>query len=318
MNIRKSAPQAQVATEILARPLSSSPHSGAPANFAELPPDRQPSSLATIGASPVLESVAHAAGNLMRPSGRHVRKGKIARLPRLERDMVNRMLRNNIPYSTIVEALDEHSICVTQRNISNWRTRGGYREWCAEQERQLQLSLMQDNLTDYLRKNDAGQLPEVGLQVAATQLSSMLLQPDVVQHLAAEPEKYSKVVDMLCRLSTHIQSLQKDRNEAVRKAAIRGTSEHLRREDEEAVELTRSVYSSKQGEGPRDPDIPHRNDLPRRDKLPFQEPPFQPPSFNDQLDWVRSTGHSLPGIPAPQPKPAENPAAENNPQKPKP
>src|SRR3954470_23490841 len=116
-------------------------------------------------------------------------------------------------------------IAVTVRNISNWKTRGGYREWCAEQERQLQLSHMQDNLADYLRKNDATQIPEVGLQVAATQLSSMLLNPAAVQQLAANPQHYSEVVDMLCRLSTQISTLQKDRNESVRKAGYRGTAE---------------------------------------------------------------------------------------------
>ena len=56
------------------------------------------------------------------------RNGKIARLPYLERDMVNRMLRNNIPASKIKDALDEHGYIVTQRNVSNWKTRGGYRE----------------------------------------------------------------------------------------------------------------------------------------------------------------------------------------------
>src|SRR5205823_2184961 len=102
---------------------------------------------------------------------------------------------------------------------------------------------LQDNLVDYLRKNDAGQLPEVGLQVAATQLSHMFLQPDTAQKLAAEPEKYRQVVDVLCRLSTHIQSLQKDRDEAVKKAAYRGTSEHFKREDEKAIEDLRRTYT---------------------------------------------------------------------------
>src|SRR5882762_3246113 len=74
---------------------------------------------------------------LARISGPHGRNGKIARLPKLERDLVNRMLYNNLPHSKIAAALDEIGIRVTQRNISNWKTRGGYNEWCAEQERQL-------------------------------------------------------------------------------------------------------------------------------------------------------------------------------------
>src|SRR5438067_172458 len=61
-----------------------------------------------------------------RPRTRH---GKIARLPHLERDMVNRMLQNNIRFSKIVGALDEHGFRVTERNVSNWKTRGGYKEW---------------------------------------------------------------------------------------------------------------------------------------------------------------------------------------------
>src|SRR5438067_11820917 len=69
-----------------------------------------------------------------RASSTRVRNGKIARLPKLERDLVNRMLYNNIPHRHIVGALDELQIQVTERNISNWKTRGGYKEWCAEQE----------------------------------------------------------------------------------------------------------------------------------------------------------------------------------------
>ena len=232
-----------------------------------------------------------------RASRPHFRNGKIARLPKLERDMVNRMLHNHVPYSKIVTALDELDINVTERNISNWKTRGGYTEWCVEQERQLNLSRLQDNLVDYLRKNDAGQLPEVGLQVAATQLTHMLLQPDTAHQLGAEPEKYRQVVDMLCRLSTHSQSLQKDRNEAVRKAAIRDTSEFIKREDEKDIEVLRQTYSSKIGNGPEDPDIPHRNELPKRDELPFREPLPKAPSILEIMadSQRRRAAGSVPG-----------------------
>src|SRR4030095_12596807 len=63
------------------------------------------------------------------PRRKYSRNGKIARLPKLERDMVSRMLRNNMPYANIVAALDELEIHVTERNVSNWKTPGGYREW---------------------------------------------------------------------------------------------------------------------------------------------------------------------------------------------
>src|SRR5262245_60309448 len=56
------------------------------------------------------------------------RHGRVASLPKIERDMVNRMLLNGVPYKNIVAALDEIGYTVTERNISNWAT-GGYVEW---------------------------------------------------------------------------------------------------------------------------------------------------------------------------------------------
>src|ERR1044071_4694658 len=174
--------------------------------------------------------------------------------------------------------------------IRNWKTRGGYKEWCTEQDHQLNLSSLQDNLTDYLRKSDAGQLPEVGLQIAATQLSHMLLQPDAVQKLTAEPEKYSKVVEMLCLLATRIQSLQKDRDEAVKRASNRRTTEFLKREQGESIDDLRQTYTGKIGDSPRDPEIPHRNELPKRDELLFREPDPRMPTW-----WSKWSTRARPG-----------------------
>ena len=137
------------------------------------------------------------------------------------------------------------------------------------------------------------------MQIAATQLSSMLLQPDMVHQLAASPEKYAKVVDMLCRLSTQIQLLQKDRDEAVRKSQHHGCAEHMKREDERSIETLRATYScAKLGEGPRDPDIPHRNELPPREQVHY--PPVQPPvpSFTEFLHDLRSPAALKPAAPA--------------------
>src|SRR5436309_1086756 len=55
------------------------------------------------------------------------RNGIIARLPKLERDMVNRMLSDGVPYTRIVAALDEIGYEVSERNISNW-AQGGYQD----------------------------------------------------------------------------------------------------------------------------------------------------------------------------------------------
>jgi hypothetical protein len=191
------------------------------------------------------------------------RNGKIARLPALERDMVNRMLNNNLPHRKIVAALDELGIHVTERNISNWKTRGGYKEWCYAQECALQTRLQQDNLLEFLRKQDASQLPEIGLQIAATEISKLLLQPESRQQLAASPEKYGSLVSSLCRLATQLDTLQKNRDEAARKLAWPKDPKRLQQEDEKAVESVRETFSSKIGASAREPNIPHRNFLPK-------------------------------------------------------
>lgn len=193
------------------------------------------------------------------------RNGKIARLPYLQRDMVNRMLRDTVPYSAILEALRcEYGITVTERNISNWKTRGGYREWCQDQERALEVRLLQDNLTEFLRKNEASQLPEVGLQLASTHLSNFFLTPGAQQQLAADPEKYARTAAILCRLTGQIHALQKYRDESARQLDPKLNPERIKRDELEDVELTRSIYSAaKPPERARDPIVPRRNYLPK-------------------------------------------------------
>jgi hypothetical protein len=127
--------------------------------------------------------------------------------------MVNRMLRNNIPHSKISDALTEHGVTATPRNISNWKTRGGYRDWCAEQDRAVETRLFQDNLLEHLRTTDASQLSEVGLQLAATQLSQFFLKPDVREQLTADPDKFSTAINVLCRLTRQLHRLQKYRED---------------------------------------------------------------------------------------------------------
>src|SRR2546430_1886618 len=51
---------------------------------------------------------------------KHRRHGRVACLPRVQRDMVNRMLWNGVPYKNIVSALDDAGFSLNEKNISNW------------------------------------------------------------------------------------------------------------------------------------------------------------------------------------------------------
>jgi hypothetical protein len=198
--------------------------------------------------------------------------------------MINRMLRNNIPHSQIVAALDEHQFNLTQRNISNWKTRGGYRDWCIEQDRALETRLLQDNLLEHLRKNDASQLAEVGLQLAATQLSQFFLKPETRQQLTTEPEKLARTIGILCRLARQIHILQKYRDQSAKELGPEHNPESLKRQTEQTLESTREIFSAeKLGQSIDEPDVSHRNFLPKNGypAEPWQhEPPPDDTEFH--------------------------------------
>jgi len=181
------------------------------------------------------------------------RNGRIARLPKLERDMVNRMLQNGVPYPNIVAALGELGITVTERNISNWKTRGGYREWTFAQECALETRLHQDAIVDLLRHEDASHIPEVGLQLAATYLSQFLLKPESRQELETDPDKLTPVVANLCRLSKEIHKLQKSRDGSAKALDRQNAPERVKRENEELLPSLMEVYGTKKLVSPARP-----------------------------------------------------------------
>jgi hypothetical protein len=193
--------------------------------------------------------------------------------------MLNRMLRNNIPHSQIVDALDELQFKLTERNISNWKTRGGYRDWCIAQDRALETRLLQDNLLAHLRTNDASQLAEVGLQLAATELSQFFLKPETRQQLSAEPEKLARTIGILCRLARQIHILQKHRDQSAKELGDQHNPELCKRENDEFIESLRDTYSAeKPAQSINDPGISHRNFFPKNG---FHPPPPEDPPRDD-------------------------------------
>jgi hypothetical protein len=212
--------------------------------------------------------------------------------------MVNRMLFNNLPHRKIVAALHECGFQVIERNISSWKTHGGYKEWCAAQAHALELRTFQDNLTDFVRRHDAAELPEVGLQSAATSLSALLLRPDFMRQLISEPEKYSKLIEIQCRLAREIQALQKNRDDAAKQFGCKYNPERLKRESEQDVEQIREVMSSKAGKSVREPDIPHRNFI-RKELEPV--PPTPQPFDWHQLLRPKTSPASQAGTPLQNP-----------------
>jgi hypothetical protein len=188
------------------------------------------------------------------------------------------MLFHHIPQEHIVEALEEIGIKITQSNLSNWKTHGGYREWCLAQDYAIQLHQHQDNLVDSLRRHDASELSEVGLQAAATQLSRFFLTAHAAQLLASNPEEYDRRVSMLSRISAQLKGLQKYRDDCAKELGYKHNPERIRHETKEELEKLRYDWSRTIGNSAKDPDIPHRNELPKFGELYHLAAP-EPPSL---------------------------------------
>jgi hypothetical protein len=200
--------------------------------------------VAIINAAPLATSAPDALRPAP-PAKRKIRRhGRVASLPKLQRDMVNRMLWNGVPYKNIVEALSECGYTLIERNISNWAT-DGYLEWRLEQEAVHQNRLDQDHLLDFLRRDDAPELPEVGLQAAATRLSQVLLQK--LAH-ADDPEahmdNYTKLIDLLCRLNREIATTQKVRDDSRRTLGKAHDPVRIKNTDEGGVIEMERFYSN--------------------------------------------------------------------------
>ena len=205
-----------------------------------------------------------AAGSPPQPAEiRRTRNGKIARLAKPERDMVNRMIFNNVPHERIVLALECCGVKVTRRNISNWKTRGGYREWRLAQEHALQTQLHQDNLVDLLRRERASELPEVGLQAAATQLTQFFLKPEAAQLLCSDPKEYNRRLAMLGKVAVQLKALQQYRDDCAKGLGYKQDPEHIRQKTEEQLEDLREMYSGAPSPDIRTPNAPHRNFIPK-------------------------------------------------------
>src|SRR4030095_31550 len=90
------------------------------------------------------------------PSSR--RNGKIARLPKETRDMINRMLDDGIPYHVIIDELGEAGEGLNTQNLTNWK-QGGYQEWVKNQERIDRARIQTEHAIDLLRETNGTASP---------------------------------------------------------------------------------------------------------------------------------------------------------------
>jgi hypothetical protein len=139
------------------------------------------------------------------PSSR--RNGKIARLPKETRDMINRMLDDGIPYHVIIDELGDAGEGLNTQNLTNWK-QGGYQEWVRNQELIERTRAQTEHAIDLLRETDgsanAAKVVEACHMVGATQLMEALLEHGdnaVKKMLVDKPDTYIRILNAVCRLA---------------------------------------------------------------------------------------------------------------------
>ena len=149
------------------------------------------------------------------PSHRSRRNGKIARLPKKLRDLVNELLSDGVTYAQIVQRLNESidpplPYQVAEKNISNWQD-GGYQDWLQHQDRMELLASKLDFALDLARNRQPEKLQELSLQLAAMRLCEFLS-----EHAIADPKTdptiYLRLLSALPRISREALNIQKYRD----------------------------------------------------------------------------------------------------------
>jgi hypothetical protein len=155
------------------------------------------------------------------------RFGKIARLPRELRELLNIMLRDGAAYSRIAEKLAEHGHRITIDNLSRWHS-GGYKEWVEDQAWLEEMRVRLDFANDIVHQKNGAAIDAASLRIAVTQMYTFLTRFDpaaLTAQVANNAGAYPRILNALCKLT---------------EAGIK--CEHHRRDDEyRASKLSRTT-----------------------------------------------------------------------------
>lgn len=167
-----------------------------------------------------------ATGNLQ-PANPHARRrtGKIARLPKVLRDLVNTMIRDGVPYPEIIQNLGDAGTGLRQLNVSRWK-QGGFQDWLKEQQRLEAMGSKRQFALDVIRQHPPNQAHQANLELAASQIYELLTDLDLAtlkeKLTTGAPDQYTHIVNALSRLSEEGLKYERYRAEvAERKERIR-------------------------------------------------------------------------------------------------
>ncbi len=148
-------------------------------------------------------------------SGPHTRRrtGKIARLSREHRELINLMLRDGTSYSKIIRKLAERGHNLDKDNLSRWYA-GGYQDWVQEQAWLEEMRARLDFAKEVVNQPNAKLIDEASLRIAVTQMYNLLLAFDPLSlknQLSTQPTAYSRILGSLCKLTDSLARSERHR-----------------------------------------------------------------------------------------------------------
>jgi hypothetical protein len=143
------------------------------------------------------------------PESDHRGNGKIARLPKVLRDQVNRMLDDGLSYKAIIEKLEQSTdpplpYKLLEINISRWKD-NGYQRYLRHQEWRDQLRILRENGSDMSELTDGPKFQETLVQIALTEIFRVLQEGE----LKPDSLNYIRLFNALARLNREALSLRK-------------------------------------------------------------------------------------------------------------
>ncbi len=209
-------------------------------------------------------------------------QGKIAALPKEQRDSINKLLLDGSTYAKVISRMAEQGIPLNGENVSNWY-QTGFQDHLALCERLEYQRAKYEAATDLLQNIDVSKIPEAGLQTAAAQIYDLLdrFTPDAIAAtLTNEPDKYIRLVNSLSRLTREALAIKKYTDSRSR-AALRKLDIHRKLDESENRVIVRKVDEVFGLASLSDPDAPTEN-LPTSttsaEELPEPQSPADEPS----------------------------------------
>jgi len=134
----------------------------------------------------------------MKPSN-----GKIARLPNTLRDRICTMIRDSVPYKTIIKTLGKPVRHISERNFTNWK-KHGYKHWLNEHEEIDRMHKASNLAMAAAKSNETMVVHQMTIHLVATQLQDALAKlntKSIRESLEEDPGNFAKLVNAIARLS---------------------------------------------------------------------------------------------------------------------